>query len=192
MVCSLAKLPEAHAPFDLIVDVLQVIPVLFILLAFVWQAPRPGASAYVPRGRCGHAPLPLLRSPLSLALTSHKVDQLRAASPPPLHATTSPGLSELHGDGGVPGGGRDQTGRGPGARRGGGRRRPARGGRRDGRDYSTQRLSADAGAREEAGRALARVAACCEAFFGDAQDVEGCFSGDGGVTVVQSRPQPGG
>jgi phosphoglucan,water dikinase len=58
-------------------------------------------------------------------------------------------------------------------------------------DYSTQRLSADAGAREEAGRALARVAACCEAFFGDAQDVEGCFSGDGGVTVVQSRPQPG-
>jgi photosystem II PsbK protein len=34
----LAKLPEAYAPFDPIVDVLPVIPVLFILLAFVWQA----------------------------------------------------------------------------------------------------------------------------------------------------------
>lgn len=34
----LAKLPEAYAPFDPIVDILPVIPVLFILLAFVWQA----------------------------------------------------------------------------------------------------------------------------------------------------------
>ena len=34
----LAKLPEAYAPFDPIVDVLPVIPVLFLLLAFVWQA----------------------------------------------------------------------------------------------------------------------------------------------------------
>ena len=34
----LAKLPEAYAPFDPIVDVLPVIPVLFFLLAFVWQA----------------------------------------------------------------------------------------------------------------------------------------------------------
>ena len=33
-----AKLPEAYAPFDPIVDVLPIIPVLFILLAFVWQA----------------------------------------------------------------------------------------------------------------------------------------------------------
>lgn len=34
----IAKLPEAYAPFDPIVDVLPVIPVLFIALAFVWQA----------------------------------------------------------------------------------------------------------------------------------------------------------
>jgi photosystem II PsbK protein len=34
----LAKLPEAYAPFDPIVDVLPVIPLLFLLLAFVWQA----------------------------------------------------------------------------------------------------------------------------------------------------------
>jgi photosystem II PsbK protein len=38
MVLLLAKLPEAYAPFDPIVDVLPVIPVLFLLLAFVWQA----------------------------------------------------------------------------------------------------------------------------------------------------------
>jgi photosystem II PsbK protein len=34
----LAKLPEAYAPFDPLVDILPVIPVLFLLLAFVWQA----------------------------------------------------------------------------------------------------------------------------------------------------------
>jgi photosystem II PsbK protein len=34
----LAKLPEAYAIFDPLVDVLPVIPVLFLLLAFVWQA----------------------------------------------------------------------------------------------------------------------------------------------------------
>jgi photosystem II PsbK protein len=33
-----AKLPEAYAIFDPIVDILPVIPVLFLLLAFVWQA----------------------------------------------------------------------------------------------------------------------------------------------------------
>jgi len=38
MAFLLAKLPEAYAPFDPIVDVLPIIPVLFILLAFVWQA----------------------------------------------------------------------------------------------------------------------------------------------------------
>ena len=37
-VLLLAKLPEAYAPFDPIVDVLPVIPVLFLLLALVWQA----------------------------------------------------------------------------------------------------------------------------------------------------------
>nr|YP_010700399.1 photosystem II protein K [Phacus arnoldii]WCH63582.1 photosystem II protein K [Phacus arnoldii] len=31
-------LPEAYAPFDPIVDDLPIIPVLFLLLAFVWQA----------------------------------------------------------------------------------------------------------------------------------------------------------
>jgi photosystem II PsbK protein len=35
---SLARLPEAYAPFDPLVDVLPIIPVLFLLLAFVWQA----------------------------------------------------------------------------------------------------------------------------------------------------------
>ena len=34
----LVKLPEAYALFDPIVDVLPTIPVLFLLLAFVWQA----------------------------------------------------------------------------------------------------------------------------------------------------------
>ncbi|MCS7031485.1 MAG: photosystem II reaction center protein K [Gloeomargarita sp. SKYG116] len=34
----LAKLPEAYAIFDPLVDILPVIPVLFLLLAFVWQA----------------------------------------------------------------------------------------------------------------------------------------------------------
>ncbi|MGL5508176.1 MAG: photosystem II reaction center protein K [Microcoleaceae cyanobacterium] len=34
----LAKLPEAYAFFDPLVDVLPVIPVFFLLLAFVWQA----------------------------------------------------------------------------------------------------------------------------------------------------------
>nr|YP_010444721.1 photosystem II protein K [Schizaea fistulosa]UTJ90277.1 photosystem II protein K [Schizaea fistulosa] len=35
---SLAKLPEAYAIFDPVVDVMPVIPVFFLLLAFVWQA----------------------------------------------------------------------------------------------------------------------------------------------------------
>lgn len=34
----ITKLPEAYAPFDPLVDVLPIIPVLFLLLAFVWQA----------------------------------------------------------------------------------------------------------------------------------------------------------
>nr|AYQ94719.1 K protein of photosystem II [Elakatothrix viridis] len=38
IILILAKLPEAYAPFEPIVNVLPVIPVLFILLAFVWQA----------------------------------------------------------------------------------------------------------------------------------------------------------
>lgn len=33
-----ARLPEAYAPFDPLVDILPIIPVLFFLLAFVWQA----------------------------------------------------------------------------------------------------------------------------------------------------------
>jgi photosystem II PsbK protein len=32
------KLPEVYALFDPIVNVLPVVPVLFLLLAFVWQA----------------------------------------------------------------------------------------------------------------------------------------------------------
>nr|YP_010623234.1 photosystem II protein K [Fissistigma oldhamii]QZH79468.1 photosystem II protein K [Fissistigma oldhamii]QZH79561.1 photosystem II protein K [Fissistigma polyanthum]UFH78560.1 photosystem II protein K [Fissistigma oldhamii]WBF97292.1 photosystem II protein K [Fissistigma oldhamii] len=34
----LAKLPEAYAFFNPIVDIMPVIPVLFFLLALVWQA----------------------------------------------------------------------------------------------------------------------------------------------------------
>ena len=34
----LAKLPDVFAVFNPIVDILPVIPVLFLLLAFVWQA----------------------------------------------------------------------------------------------------------------------------------------------------------
>jgi photosystem II PsbK protein len=34
----LAKLPEAYAIFDPIVDVMPIIPIFFFLLAFVWQA----------------------------------------------------------------------------------------------------------------------------------------------------------
>nr|YP_009228747.1 photosystem II protein K [Metanarthecium luteoviride]ALS19994.1 photosystem II protein K [Metanarthecium luteoviride] len=33
-----AKLPEAYALFDPIVEVMPVIPLFFFLLAFVWQA----------------------------------------------------------------------------------------------------------------------------------------------------------
>nr|UQW87661.1 photosystem II protein K [Spyridium parvifolium]WHN60489.1 photosystem II protein K [Spyridium parvifolium]WHN61262.1 photosystem II protein K [Spyridium parvifolium]WHN61692.1 photosystem II protein K [Spyridium parvifolium] len=33
-----AKLPEAYAFLNPIVDIMPVIPVLFLLLAFVWQA----------------------------------------------------------------------------------------------------------------------------------------------------------
>nr|YP_010336529.1 photosystem II protein K [Rhodospora sordida]UNJ14935.1 photosystem II protein K [Rhodospora sordida] len=34
----LAKLPETYAVFRPLVDILPVIPVLFLLMAFVWQA----------------------------------------------------------------------------------------------------------------------------------------------------------
>jgi len=34
----LAKLPEAYEIFNPLVDVLPIIPVFFLLLAFVWQA----------------------------------------------------------------------------------------------------------------------------------------------------------
>ena len=38
MTLFLGKLPEAYAIFTPIVNVLPVIPVLFLALAFVWQA----------------------------------------------------------------------------------------------------------------------------------------------------------
>jgi len=34
----LAKLPEAYQAFKPLIDVLPIIPVFFLLLAFVWQA----------------------------------------------------------------------------------------------------------------------------------------------------------
>ena len=38
VVLLLAKLPEAYSIFSPVVDVLPVIPIFFLLLAFVWQA----------------------------------------------------------------------------------------------------------------------------------------------------------
>ena len=35
---SLSALPEAYSVFRPLVDILPVIPVFFLLLAFVWQA----------------------------------------------------------------------------------------------------------------------------------------------------------
>ncbi|MGK7874963.1 MAG: photosystem II reaction center protein K [Xenococcaceae cyanobacterium] len=34
----LAKLPEAYSIFNPLVDILPIIPLFFLLLAFVWQA----------------------------------------------------------------------------------------------------------------------------------------------------------
>jgi photosystem II PsbK protein len=34
----IARLPEAYAIFKPLVDVLPIIPILFLALAFVWQA----------------------------------------------------------------------------------------------------------------------------------------------------------
>jgi photosystem II PsbK protein len=34
----LAKLPEAYAIFSPIIDILPIVPIFFLLLAFVWQA----------------------------------------------------------------------------------------------------------------------------------------------------------
>ncbi len=34
----LAKLPEAYEIFNPLVDILPIIPLFFLLLAFVWQA----------------------------------------------------------------------------------------------------------------------------------------------------------
>jgi photosystem II PsbK protein len=38
MTFFISKLPEVYTPFDPLVDVLPIVPVLFLLLAFVWQA----------------------------------------------------------------------------------------------------------------------------------------------------------
>ena len=38
MTFLISKLPEVYTPFDPLVDVLPIVPVLFLLLAFVWQA----------------------------------------------------------------------------------------------------------------------------------------------------------
>ena len=35
---TLAQLPEAYQAFGPLVDILPIIPVFFLLLAFVWQA----------------------------------------------------------------------------------------------------------------------------------------------------------
>lgn len=37
-VLLLAELPEAYSVFGPLIDVMPVIPVFFLLLAFVWQA----------------------------------------------------------------------------------------------------------------------------------------------------------
>jgi photosystem II PsbK protein len=38
IITLLAALPEAYRMFNPLIDVLPVIPVFFLLLAFVWQA----------------------------------------------------------------------------------------------------------------------------------------------------------
>nr|YP_010335742.1 photosystem II protein K [Chroothece richteriana]YP_010336133.1 photosystem II protein K [Chroodactylon ornatum]UNJ14148.1 photosystem II protein K [Chroothece richteriana]UNJ14539.1 photosystem II protein K [Chroodactylon ornatum] len=38
MLLLVAKLPEAYAIFRPLIDILPIIPVLFLLMAFVWQA----------------------------------------------------------------------------------------------------------------------------------------------------------
>nr|YP_009667525.1 photosystem II protein K [Trentepohlia odorata]QCW57828.1 photosystem II protein K [Trentepohlia odorata] len=38
MFLSLLTLPEAYVPFSPLVDVLPIIPLLFLLIAFVWQS----------------------------------------------------------------------------------------------------------------------------------------------------------
>nr|UEQ11871.1 photosystem II protein K [Kumanoa mahlacensis] len=38
VITIIAKLPEAYAMFRPLVDILPIIPVFFLLLAFVWQA----------------------------------------------------------------------------------------------------------------------------------------------------------
>ena len=35
---ALAQLPEAYRAFEPLVDILPIIPLFFLLLAFVWQA----------------------------------------------------------------------------------------------------------------------------------------------------------
>ncbi|MEM1240984.1 MAG: photosystem II reaction center protein K, partial [Cyanobacteria bacterium P01_H01_bin.26] len=37
-VLLLAKLPEAYQAFSPLVDILPILPIFFLLLAFVWQA----------------------------------------------------------------------------------------------------------------------------------------------------------
>ncbi|KAK9806719.1 hypothetical protein WJX72_000486 [[Myrmecia] bisecta] len=56
-------------------------------------------------------------------------------------------------------------------------------------DYSKQALSADAEARSQVGKRLAKVGQLLEKSFGGAQDVEGAFVGDK-LYIVQTRPQP--
>ncbi|BDE17544.1 photosystem II protein K (chloroplast) [Galdieria partita] len=38
LVLLICKLPEAYTIFKPIIDLLPIIPILFLLLAFVWQA----------------------------------------------------------------------------------------------------------------------------------------------------------
>ena len=56
-------------------------------------------------------------------------------------------------------------------------------------DYSKEKLSLDADARQAVGTALAQAGASLEEQFGAPQDVEGCFVGEQ-LYIVQTRPQP--
>jgi photosystem II PsbK protein len=38
LVLLISKLPEAYTIFKPLIDLLPIIPILFLLLAFVWQA----------------------------------------------------------------------------------------------------------------------------------------------------------
>ena len=56
-------------------------------------------------------------------------------------------------------------------------------------DYMDDPLVRDAGYRRKLLSDICKVGAAIETALGSAQDIEGVVSEDGGITVVQTRPQ---